>query len=69
MRCTPTHPQPGSVVRLTCPRCGPAFGLILLAERVDARRVVAASVAEGMTQLLVAEFEEAVARLDEVRGA
>lgn len=26
--------------RLTCPRCGPSFGLILLAERMDDRRVV-----------------------------
>lgn len=26
--------------RLTCPRCGPPFGLILLAERVDDRRVM-----------------------------
>lgn len=26
--------------RLTCPRCGPAFGLILLAERVEDRRVL-----------------------------
>lgn len=26
--------------RLTCPRCGPRFGLILLAERVDDRRVM-----------------------------
>ncbi|MGD2068055.1 MAG: hypothetical protein PVI57_05175 [Gemmatimonadota bacterium] len=25
--------------RLTCPRCGPAFGLILLADRVEDRRV------------------------------
>src|SRR5690606_33440071 len=25
--------------RLTCPRCGPAFGLILLAERAEERRV------------------------------
>lgn len=25
--------------RLTCPRCGPGFGLILLADRVDDRRV------------------------------
>ena len=26
--------------RLTCPRCGPSFGLILLAERVEERRVL-----------------------------
>jgi uncharacterized protein YbaR (Trm112 family) len=26
---------------LTCPRCGPGFGLILLADRIDARRVLA----------------------------
>jgi len=26
--------------RLSCPRCGPEFGLILLAERMDDRRVV-----------------------------
>jgi uncharacterized protein YbaR (Trm112 family) len=26
--------------RLTCPRCGPAFGLILLADRMNDRRVV-----------------------------
>jgi uncharacterized protein YbaR (Trm112 family) len=26
--------------RLTCPRCGPRFGLILLAERMDDRRIV-----------------------------
>lgn len=26
--------------RLTCPRCGPAFGLILLADRVEERRVL-----------------------------
>lgn len=26
---------------LTCPRCGPAFGLILLADRVEERRVLA----------------------------
>ena len=26
---------------LTCPRCGPAFGLILLAERAEERRVLA----------------------------
>lgn len=26
--------------RLACPRCGPAFGLILLAERMDDRRVL-----------------------------
>lgn len=26
--------------RLACPRCGPAFGLILLADRMDDRRVV-----------------------------
>lgn len=26
--------------RLSCPRCGPAFGLILLADRMDDRRVV-----------------------------
>ena len=26
--------------RLTCPRCGPAFGLILLADRMQDRRVV-----------------------------
>lgn len=26
--------------RLTCPRCGPRFGLILLADRMDGRRVV-----------------------------
>ncbi|HET7228642.1 MAG TPA: Trm112 family protein, partial [Longimicrobium sp.] len=25
---------------LTCPRCGPEFGLILLADRIDARRVL-----------------------------
>lgn len=29
--------------RLTCPRCGPTFGLILLADRMDERRVVAGS--------------------------
>jgi hypothetical protein len=28
------------VDRLTCPRCGPAFGLVLLAERVNERRVL-----------------------------
>lgn len=27
--------------RLSCPRCGPEFGLILLAERMDDRRVLA----------------------------
>lgn len=26
--------------RLTCPRCGPTFGLILLADRMDERRVL-----------------------------
>lgn len=26
--------------RLTCPRCGPRFGLILLADRMDDRRIV-----------------------------
>ncbi len=26
--------------RLTCPRCGPRFGLVLLAERVEDRRIV-----------------------------
>ncbi|MDB4947906.1 MAG: hypothetical protein JWM27_555 [Gemmatimonadetes bacterium] len=26
--------------RLACPRCGPAFGLILLADRIDDRRVL-----------------------------
>jgi uncharacterized protein YbaR (Trm112 family) len=26
--------------RLTCPRCGPAFGLILLADRMEERRVL-----------------------------
>jgi uncharacterized protein YbaR (Trm112 family) len=26
--------------RLTCPRCGPTFGLVLLAERVEERRVL-----------------------------
>lgn len=26
---------------LSCPRCGPAFGLILLADRIEARRVLA----------------------------
>ena len=25
---------------LTCPRCGPDFGLILLAERIEGRRVM-----------------------------
>lgn len=25
---------------LTCPRCGPAFGLVVLADRIEARRVV-----------------------------
>lgn len=29
--------------RITCPRCGPAFPLVLLAERVDDRRVLAGS--------------------------
>ena len=29
--------------RLTCPRCGPSFGLILLADRMDERRVVSGS--------------------------
>lgn len=28
---------------LTCPRCGPAFGLIALADRMDERRIVAGS--------------------------
>ncbi len=28
---------------LTCPRCGPAFGLIVLADRMDERRIVAGS--------------------------
>lgn len=26
---------------LSCPRCGPEFGLILLADRIEARRVLA----------------------------
>ena len=26
--------------RLTCPRCGPAFGLVLLADRIEERRVL-----------------------------
>jgi uncharacterized protein YbaR (Trm112 family) len=25
---------------LTCPRCGPAFGLVILADRIDERRVI-----------------------------
>ena len=29
--------------RLTCPRCGPAFGLILFADRLDERRVLEGS--------------------------
>ncbi len=32
---------------LTCPRCGPGFGLILLASRIDERRVLSGSLGCG----------------------